>query len=428
MTYSISENGLIGSNQQWPEPPLNGILVPDDVFQLLRQFTFESDQADVLLTFTVQKGRELIRVRNYVGILPLSGKTYLEILPKIEPPANPRSLLLTMLRHVRYSPFRTLKSAHTSATQLPLWEVFVRAFLDTMEPLILQGIQRSYVAVERNEQFWKGKFQVVRQLRENAHHAERLAVVYERLTADVPPNRILKTTLLYLNQQAGNSANQRRIQQFLSALEDVPIAESILDDLKAVRRTSRLFARYEPALRWAEALLSRQGFGAKTGQMPSLSLLFLMERVFEEYVAYGVRTYWPDTDNVTVQESSAHLVDEHVGAPKFKLRPDMLIRHKDQTFVLDTKWKQVNGQESRSIPETGNYGIEQADMYQLYAYGKKYGASDLFLIYPANGAFHEPLPVFRYDAATRLHVVPFDVTNSLVKEVEKLATYALSFQ
>lgn len=427
MIYSIHENGLIGSDQQWPEPPLNGIVVPDAVFQLLRRFAFESDQADVLLTYTVQKGKELIRVRNYVGILPLSGKTQLEILPKIEPPGNARSLLLTMIRHVRHSPFRTLKSAHTSATRLPLWEIFVRAFLDTVEPIIQQGIQRAYVVLERNERFWRGKFQVARQQRENAHHAERLAVVYERLTADVPANRILKTTLLYLNQQAGNSANQRRIQQFLSALEEVSPAESVPDDLNAIRQTSRLFRRYEPALRWAEALLSQQGFGVKAGPLPSLSLLFLMERVFEEYVAHGVRLYWPDAGNVTIQESSAHLVDEHVGAPKFKLRPDMLIRHNDQTFVLDTKWKQVGGQAVGAVPEAGNYGIEQTDLYQLYAYGKKYGASDLFLIYPANSAFRQPLPVFRYDATTRLHVVPFEVTNPLAKEVEKLAAYALSF-
>lgn len=427
MTYSISENGLIGSDQQWPEPPPDGILVPNDVFQLLRRFTFESDQADVLLTFTVQKGRELIRVRNYVGLLPLSRKVHLEILPKIEQPANARSLLLTMLRYVRHSPFRTIASAYISATHLPLWEVFIRAFLDTVEPIIQQGIQRAYVTAERNEQFWKGKFQVARQLRENAHHAERLAVVYERLTADVPANRILKTALLYLNWQTDSSANQRRIQQFLAALEDVPITESIPNDFKAIRRTSRLFARYVPALRWAEALLSQQGFGAKTGQMPSLSLLFLMERVFEEYVAYAIRTYWPDAGNVTIQESSAHLVDEHVGAPKFKLRPDILIRQNDRTLVLDTKWKQVNSQASDTASEKGNYGIEQTDLYQLYAYGKKYAADDLLLIYPANKTFHQPLPVFGYDASTRLHVVPFDITNPLAKEVEKLATYALSY-
>ncbi|WP_420150049.1 McrC family protein [Spirosoma sp.] len=423
MTYSISENGLIGSDQQWPEPPTDGILVPDRVFQLLRRFASESDQADILLTFTIQKGRELIRVRNYVGLLPLSAGIHLEILPKIEPPANPRSLLLNMLRYVRYSPFRTLKTAHTSATYLPLWDVFVRAFLDTIEPIVQQGIQRAYVMVERNEPFWKGKFQIARQLRENNHHAERLAVAYERLTADVAANRVLKTTLLYVYHQTESAANQRRIQQFLATLEDVPVAESIPDDLKAIRRTSRLFARYEPALRWAEALLSHQGFGAKAGQMPSLSLLFLMERVFEEYVAYGIRTYWPEAGNVTVQESSAHLVDEHIGVPKFKLRPDMLIRHADKTFVLDTKWKVVNGQDKK-----GNYGIEQADLYQLYAYGKKYGANDLVLIYPANTTFQQPLAVFDYDATMRLHVVPFDVTSLQAKEVEKLAAYALSFQ
>jgi 5-methylcytosine-specific restriction enzyme subunit McrC len=82
--------------------------------------------------------------------------------------------------------------------------------------------------------------------------------------------------------------------------------------------------RYEPALRWASALLAGRAFGVQKGHTASLSLLFPMERVFEDYVAHGILTYWPDTDRVTVQESSAHLVDEHVGTPKFKLRPTSL--------------------------------------------------------------------------------------------------------
>ncbi|GAB4016328.1 McrC family protein [Spirosoma koreense] len=421
--YSIAENGVVGSEQQWLEAPPNGLLVPDEVFQVLRRFAFESDQADVLLNFTVQKGRELIRVRNYVGLLPLGRNVHLEILPKVDEPTAGRRLLLNMLRHVRNSPFRTLPSATSAAASLPLWDVFVRAFLDTLEPLIRQGVQRAYLTVEQNGRYWKGQFQPARQQRENAWHAERLAVSYESLTADVPPNRILKTTLLYLNQQPLAPANQRRIRQFLAVFADVADSESIADDLKAVRRVSRLFARYETALRWAEALLSERGFGVKTGSLASLSLLFLMERVFEEYVAYGIRTYWPEAGAVTIQESSAHLVEAHVGVPKFRLRPDILIRQQGRTCVLDTKWKQVNGQD-----RTGNYGIEQADLYQLYAYGKKYEASDLFLIYPANERFRQPLDVFGYDATTRLHVVPFDVTNSLAQEVEKLAAYALSVQ
>ncbi|QDK80508.1 restriction endonuclease [Spirosoma sp. KCTC 42546] len=427
-TILVLENSQIGSADQWSEPPLGGVLVLDAVFQALRQFVFDDEQAEGLLAFSIQKGRELIQVRNYVGLLPLPNHTQLEILPKIGQIDNTRPLLLTMLRHLRHSPFRTLPAAHTRAIQLPLWDVFISAFLDAVEPLVQQGIQHAYVSVDSNERFWKGKFQAVRQQRENAWHAERLAVTYDCLTADVAANRILKTAMVYVNGATNNPVSQRRIRQVLWALDEVPETNSLPDDLRLIRRSSRLFLRYESALRWADALLQGRGFGIKTGHTPSLSLLFPMERVFEDYVAYGIRTYWPDTDSVRVQESSAHLVDEHVGAPKFKLRPDIVIRHKSQTLVLDTKWKQIKGREAGANPVSGNYGIEQADMYQLYAYGKKYAADDLFLIYPANESFRQPLPVFGYDATTRLHVVPFDLTNSLANEVEKLATYALSFE
>jgi 5-methylcytosine-specific restriction enzyme subunit McrC len=424
---SIAENGLIGSDRDFFEPAPGTVVVPDSTFQALRQIAYDTDGADSLLTVIVQKKREVIRVRNYVGLLTLSDGTQLEILPKITACHNPRLVLLLMLRHLRNSPFGRVNMAYTSAAQLPLWDVFVRAFLDALEVLVRQGMQRAYVSVEANERFWKGTFQASRQQRENAHHAERLAVRYDTLTADIPPNRILKTTLLHLQQQSVGSANRLRIGQLLWALDDVPASGSVADDRVAIERISRLFMRYEPALRWASALLAGRAFGVQKGHTTSLSLLFPMERVFEDYVAHGILTYWPDTDRVTVQESSAHLVDEHVGTPKFKLRPDIIIRQLGRTLVMDTKWKQINNQDLGTMPASGNYGIEQADLYQLYAYGKKYAADDLFLIYPASDTFQVPLPVFVYDATTRLHVVPFDPANALPDEVEKLAAYALSF-
>lgn len=427
-TLSVRENSVIGSENQWDEPPAGGVRVPDFVFQLLRQFAFDNEQADGLLTFSVQKGRELVKLRNYVGLLPLTNRTQLEILPKTGQPEEARPLLLTMLRYLRQSPFRTLPAAYTRANRLPLWETFITAFLDSVEPLVQQGIQRAYVTVEGNERCWKGKFQYVRQQRENAWHAERLAVRYESLTADVAANRILKTTLTYLAGATKNPRILHRVSQLTWAMDGVPMSDSIPDDLRIVRRSGPLFRRYEPSLRWVEALLHGRGFGIRTGLSPNMALLFPMERVFEDYVAYGIKAYWPDADAVRVQESSAHLVNEHAGTPRFRLRPDIVIRHNDRTLVFDTKWKTIRGRESGTGADPGTYGIEQADLYQLYAYGKKYAASDLFLIYPANETFRRPLAVFDYDATTRLHVVPFDVTNSLAQEVERLTAYALPFQ
>ena len=435
----ISEYGLIRKQVDFPDAPsdLTELFVPDETFEQLKRLAFETNSADVLLTFFVQKGRETIRVHNYAGLLELSDGTQFEILPKIGPTDVARLVLLSMLRHLRHSPFQTLTPAHTKATRLPLWEVFIRLFLDALELLVRQGLQPTYVSVEENQRFWKGKFQATRHQRENAHHAERLAVAYDRLTTNIPANRILKTALAYVQNQPVGGTTQQRIRQLLWALDEVPQSESLPDDLVAIRRragvsASRLFHRYEPALRWAEALLGGRAFGVTPApQQPhrfvSPSLLFPMQRVFEDYVAHGVRSYWPEAGAVTVQESSAHLIDAHSGQPKFKLRPDILVRQNGRTLVLDTKWQQVNGQAPGAAPTTGNYGIEQADLYQLYAYGKKYAANDLFLIYPANDTFCEPLSVFEYDAATRLHVVPFDPVQPLADEVEKLARYALSF-
>ena len=34
--------------------------------------------------------------------------------------------------------------------------------------------------------------------------------------------------------------------------------------------------------------------------------------------------------------------------------------------------------------ERANYGISQTDMYQMYAYSKKYETSEIWLLYPVN--------------------------------------------
>ena len=426
-SFAVIEHGLIRNARDFPDAHSSPteVFVPDGVFQHLRQLATDTEGTDTLLTVFWQKGRETIRVRHYVGLIGLPNGSQLEILPGIVPAEAARFALLTMLRRV-HGPFRTLTLARTRATQLPLWEVFVTAFLDALEPLVHQGMQRAYVSVERNERYLRGKFQAARQQRDNAHHAERLAVVYEYLTANCAPNRVLKTALLSIQPQSVGAACGQRIRQLRWALDEVPTSASVNDDLKKTRLNSRLFRHYEPALRWAEALLSGRAFGLQTGLFSTISILFSAQHLFEAYVAHAIRTHWP-TGVVGVQESSAHLVDEHGGTPKFKLRPDILIRQDARTLVLDTKWKAIVGSGPDAVAGVGNYGIEQADLYQLYAYGKKYGAEDLFLIYPANETFCEPLSVFGYDATTRLHVVPFDVLMPPANEVEKLAQYALSF-
>ena len=50
---------------------------------------------------------------------------------------------------------------------------------------------------------------------------------------------------------------------------------------------------------------------------------------------------------------------------KFLMKPDIVVKRKSDkaVFVLDTKWKLLDAGKA-------NYGISQADMYQMYAYQK----------------------------------------------------------
>ncbi|WP_241202548.1 McrC family protein [Caballeronia sp. SBC2] len=64
------------------------------------------------------------------------------------------------------------------------------------------------------------------------------------------------------------------------------------------------------------------------------------------------------------EQASRHWLCDHENAGIFRLEPDFLIKGPDFSMVLDAKWKLLDG-----VDRTNNYGLRQADFYQLYAYG-----------------------------------------------------------
>ena len=97
------------------------------------------------------------------------------------------------------------------------------------------------------------------------------------------------------------------------------------------------------------------------------------------------------------------------GKGVFYMKPDISLTEQDKQddvkFILDTKWKRINGEGSDP-----KHGISQADMYQLFAYGKKYGCKQVALVYPKTEQFQEILS-YKFDEELSLSCVPFDVTK-----------------
>ncbi len=137
---------------------------------------------------------------------------------------------------------------------------------------------------------------------------------------------------------------------------------------------------YEKLIQWSEVFLRNKSFTTFSGKKSGNALLFPMEQVFEAFVARWINRIFTELSNaayrVSAQDRGYFLFDS---PRKFRLRPDIVVRKNGTSpVVMDTKWKRLK-------PDAGiNYGISQSDMYQMYAYSKKYHTSDIWLLYPLN--------------------------------------------
>ena len=173
--------------------------------------------------------------------------------------------------------------------------------------------------------------------------------------------------------------------------------------------TDRHMIYYQPLLPWVRLIMNDESPVFYQGVNHGISLLFPMEKLFEDYVAILLKQQLKQGYQLKTQYSGEHLIEHHNGKAWFSLRPDLVIlKNKERISVLDTKWKLLDEGKSTG---SDKYDLKQADIYQLFAYGKKYlaGEGHLLLIYPKHERFAHPLPVFRYDNNLYLWVVPFDL-------------------
>ena len=103
------------------------------------------------------------------------------------------------------------------------------------------------------------------------------------------------------------------------------------------------------------------------------------------------------------------LVEKHLGKKFFNLIPDLDLRQGQERAIGDIKWKLLDQDDPKN-----KYGISQTDIYQLFAYSRKYLATQrqrkVILIYPRTDNFNVPLRPFWYQENEEvLYVLPYDL-------------------
>lgn len=388
-------------------------------FAYLKQLCLCDESESRFLTLKSIDNTEVLQLQNYAGVLFTPDGTQIEVLPKIgrklggeDGQARARNSLLNMLatlgsfRHIR------TKSANLSKSRMPLLEVFISQFLDSVNVLIKKGLRSDYIGRENNLSFLKGKLLVSKQLKKNSINKHKFYVEHDEFILDRPVNRLIHLALNKVSTYSSSVVNQKLAKELLFAFTDIPISKNIKSDVSAVK-LDRGMNYYKEPFNWAKLII--EGFSPLTmrGCSYASSLLFPLESVFESYVASVIAAQLPQNMHLKPQANVESLVSFNK-RKLFRLQPDLLITdNENRTAVLDTKWKLIDITKDNG---SDKFGLSQSDLYQMFAYGHKYlsGSGDLFLIYPSHDDFMEPIAYpFEYGGELKLWVIPFDVSNNV---------------
>ena len=386
-----------------------------DLIEFIHEYAGDEENADALDFMRIAYKRnvgDVVTIKNYVGLIQMKNGYQVQILPKVsfgdgaEDPGNKRTkkIFLKMLRSMKDFPSKVFNDASLKVDQMNLYEIFINMYLQEVRQLVKRGIKSAYVTQEDNLKYYKGKLLINQQIRTNLAHRERFYVTYDEFHPNRAENRLVKATLLKLQKLTSSAENAKEINQLLTAFEMVEPSLNYQKDFSRVT-IDRNTKDYEMLMQWSKVFLMNKSFTTFSGDSTSRALLFPMESVYESYVAQQIRKmFCPEGWEVSSQDKGHYLFVE----PKrqFALRPDIVLEMDGRTVIMDTKWKSLVDNERI------NYGISQADMYQMYAYSKRYKTPEIWLLYPINDDMRDHTDI-RFDSGdgTTVNVFFVDVAN-----------------
>ena len=400
--------------------------LPQDTFDALENFvlsnsTSETDALDIM-GVSARKGiGKIITVKNYVGVITMDDGTSIEILPKIYSKENftdgkVKQLLIDMLKTLRNAPFKNLQNTNVNIEKLNIFEIFIRMFIDEVFFIVKRGLKCDYETVQSNGNVFKGKMIFAGQIKYNYAHKERCFVEYDEFNTNRAENKILKATLSYLYRNTTSSRNKTDIKTLLNAFSEVDESKDYKSDFDKIV-PDRKTTDYQTALMWSKVFLMGKSFTSFAGSEVAFALLFPMETLFESYIATQLKKKLNGTGyTLSAQDKTYHLFDE---PKKFLMKPDIVIKHKetDRILVMDTKWKVLSDSKA-------NYGISQADMYQMYAYQNKYHSENVTLLYPLTEKVEQNKNIEFYandGTLIRVRFIDlFDLNNSLSNVISEI--------
>lgn len=307
-----------------------------------------------------------IQFNNYVGVIQIGGLT-IEILPKADKNNTAdkklwQSILLNMLNTCKHIEIDNVSETTLNKKYNSILDIYYEMFLNEIEYLIKIGLIKKYRKVESNQNALKGKLLFSKNIQHNLIHKERFYCETQVYDKDHLIHQILLKGLVVLKGLISDSLIDKlnRIIIDFEGYEAININETHFEKVVISRKNER----YQKAIAIARMIILNYSPNLNSGNENMLTLLFDMNKLWEEYIYRILNKHKPKDYKVSYQNSNKFWENKTI-------RPDIVISNFNDQYIIDTKWKIVDSNNP-----------SDNDLKQMFVYNLHWNSSKSLLLYP----------------------------------------------
>jgi 5-methylcytosine-specific restriction enzyme subunit McrC len=326
--------------------------------------------------------RDGVKFNNFVGVIQIGGLT-IEILPKTDKNKGEdddfkawHGALLNMLKICKHINVNSVSEASLKRKHNSLLDLYFEMYLDEVQNLLRIGLIKQYRRDSSNVLALKGRIDFNKNIQQNLIHQERFYTEHQVYDYENLINQIILKGLTILGDLTYNSQLKDKIVRLRAnfpEIKEITIQKHHFDKVKENRKT----VSYSRALQIAKMIILNYSPDIRSGQENMLTLLFDMNKLWEEYIYRMLLRTKREDITISFQNKQKFWEGRTI-------RPDIVINKKSgettESFIIDTKWK---------ILDINSPKPSDDDLKQMYAYNLYWDAKRSMLLYPNSKGTNE---------------------------------------
>ena len=269
--------------------------------------------------------RDGIRFKHYVGVIQIGSLT-IEILPKTDriPATNKEDynawhdVLLDMLRICKHIKTNAVSNANLRQRHFSILEIYFEMFLDEVQQLVRRGLIKQYRQNAGNVLALKGKLDFNKNVQQNLIHQERFYTQHTIYDQDNLHNQILNRAINILNATTNNVLLKDKIANLKLCFADIAYKNIQAHDFLKLKSNRKTVA-YDSAIQMAKMIILNYAPDIRSGQENMLTLLFDMNKLWEQYIYQMLLRTKRDDIKISPQNSQKFWQSKTI-------RPDIVIK------------------------------------------------------------------------------------------------------